>query len=78
MTGKRKKVVRPRFKDERVMVVERIELVGGTSDTFDENAPAIEDVLAAIASEVPDAEWERVPTDLSENLDHYLYGAPKR
>ncbi|HXW14394.1 MAG TPA: hypothetical protein VEN79_07775 [Terriglobia bacterium] len=28
----------------------------------------------AIAQEVPDEEWERVPSDLAKNLDHYLYG----
>jgi len=27
--------------------------------------------------QVPDSEWERVPADLSKNLDHYLYGGPK-
>jgi Arc/MetJ-type ribon-helix-helix transcriptional regulator len=38
----------------------------------------IEEVLAEIAAQVPDKEWERLPADLSDNLDHYLYGAPKR
>jgi len=30
-----------------------------------------------IAKDVPDADWESVPSDLSKNLDHYLYGAHK-
>ena len=30
-----------------------------------------------IGASVPMEEWEKVPTDLSINLDHYLYGAPK-
>jgi putative addiction module CopG family antidote len=30
-----------------------------------------------IAEAVPDAEWESVPSDLSKNLDHYLYGGQK-
>jgi antitoxin ParD1/3/4 len=30
-----------------------------------------------IAKDVPDQDWERVPADLSENLDHYLYGSKK-
>lgn len=38
---------------------------------------SLEKSFAAIAQEVPDAEWERVPTDLAKNLDHYLYGASK-
>lgn len=27
---------------------------------------------------VPAEEWDKVPADLAENLDHYLYGSPKR
>jgi hypothetical protein len=38
----------------------------------------IEDVLAELAAEVPQAEWDRLPKDLTDNLDHYLYGTPKR
>ncbi len=30
-----------------------------------------------LTADVPDSEWDRVPTDLARNLDHYLYGAPK-
>jgi len=38
----------------------------------------IEDVITELAREVPKEEWEKVPSDLSQNLDHYLYGGPKR
>jgi len=40
-------------------------------------ADSIEEIFAAIAQDVPDEDWERVPTDLSKNLDHYLYGTSK-
>jgi len=30
-----------------------------------------------ISAQVPREEWEKLPKDLSKNLDHYLYGAPK-
>ncbi|MGO9520279.1 MAG: type II toxin-antitoxin system ParD family antitoxin [Candidatus Korobacteraceae bacterium] len=30
-----------------------------------------------ITNDVPDADWNSVPSDLSKNLDHYLYGARK-
>lgn len=30
-----------------------------------------------LTADVPDSEWDKVPTDLARNLDHYLYGAPK-
>ena len=28
--------------------------------------------------DVPDSEFTELPTDGSENFDHYLYGAPKK
>ena len=31
-----------------------------------------------ISKEVPPEAWAELPTDGSLNLDHYLYGAPKR
>ena len=39
---------------------------------YDVNAPAIEDVLARLASEVPQEEWNKLPEDLTDNLDHRL------
>jgi len=27
---------------------------------------------------VPKGEWDRLPADLSDNLDHYIYGTPRR
>jgi len=40
-------------------------------------SPSLDKTFAAIAQNVPDEEWERVPTDLARNLDHYLYGTAK-
>jgi hypothetical protein len=42
---------------------------------------AVDFLLAAakrIAVEAPESELEKLPTDDGENLDHYLYGAPKQ
>jgi hypothetical protein len=53
------------------------------SDEISEVAPVtsprrpIWEVAREIGSSVPDAEWAKVPKDLAENLDHYLYGTPK-
>ena len=33
--------------------------------------------VVEIGAAVPSEDWARVPRDLSKNLDHYLYGAPK-
>lgn len=37
----------------------------------------IAEVFAVIARDVPEGEWAKIPSDLSRNLDHYLYGSPK-
>jgi hypothetical protein len=31
-----------------------------------------------IVRDVPNEEWEKLPRDGSANLDHYLYGAPRK
>ena len=38
----------------------------------------IEEIIRDLAAEVPQAEWDRLPRDLTDNLDHYLYGTRKR
>jgi antitoxin (DNA-binding transcriptional repressor) of toxin-antitoxin stability system len=42
-----------------------------------EPARPLDEVFSEIAAQVPDAEWERIPTDLAKNLDYYLYGSSK-
>ena len=36
------------------------------------------EVAAEIGASLPEEAWEKVPTDLSKNLDHHLYGAPRQ
>ena len=36
------------------------------------------EVIADIARTVPDEEWAKIPSDASYQLDHYLYGTPKK
>lgn len=36
------------------------------------------EMIAEIARRVPDEEWAKIPSDASYQLDHYLYGAPKK
>jgi len=45
---------------------------------YDLTARPIEDVLAELAREIPQEEWKKLPEDLTDNLDHYIYGSPKR
>jgi predicted DNA-binding antitoxin AbrB/MazE fold protein len=54
----------------------RVELAAGKKE-FDPNTPPIEEKLRAIMADVPKEEWDRLPADLTEHLDHYIYGTPK-
>jgi hypothetical protein len=38
---------------------------------------SILEIASAATLEVPEHEWDRLPDDLSINLDHYLYGSKK-
>ena len=43
----------------------------------DPNAPTIHDLmdkLDALFSDIPEEEWDKLPTDLSERHDYYIYG----
>ena len=35
------------------------------------------DFIDEISSQIPPEEWEKIPSDLSYNLDNYLYGTAK-
>ena len=36
------------------------------------------EVLAEIAAAIPTAELAKLPPDFTDQLDHYIYGTPKR
>jgi len=38
---------------------------------------SILEMVSEATREVPEREWERVPADLSKNVDHYLYGSKR-
>ncbi|MCH8164767.1 MAG: hypothetical protein IH889_04090, partial [Planctomycetes bacterium] len=58
--------------------VKELKVMPAGPTLFDSRAPAIEDVLTEIAAEVPDSEWAKLPEDLTDQLDHYLYGTPRQ
>jgi type I restriction enzyme S subunit len=39
--------------------------------TFDYIAPPIWEVVAKVSAQVPDEEWQKLPTDLAMNFDDY-------
>ena len=52
-------------------------LAASAEEELDPIAPAIEEKLRDSSADVPKAEWDRLPADLTEHLDHYIYGTPK-
>jgi Arc/MetJ-type ribon-helix-helix transcriptional regulator len=36
------------------------------------------DEALELTADVPAEEWDKLPTDLAEQHDHYIYGTPKR
>jgi hypothetical protein len=48
-----------------------------TAPKSETTAASIEDKLSALAAAVPREEWDGLPADLSDQLDHYVYGTPR-
>jgi len=47
----------------------------------DSSSPAGKPIWECIlerTADIPDEEWDKLPTDLANQHDHYLYGSPKR
>lgn len=42
------------------------------------DARRLMDDLGQLGAEVPTEEWDKLPADLTDQLDHYLYGTPRR
>ncbi len=59
----------------QVIAVEGLDFFPDGEPERDPNAPSIEEKILEMFREVPEEEWERVPSDLSTRLDYYLYGA---
>ena len=62
----------------QIQNVKYLEVIPDDAPSFDPNARRIEDIIEKNFSEVPDQEWDKVPTDLSHRHDFYLYGIDKR
>lgn len=45
---------------------------------FDFGARRIEDILRELSDQVPETDWSSLPADLTDDLDHYLYGTPSK
>ena len=67
----------PQGKLIRVLQVDELRLATDEK-SYDQSARPIEELLNELAKEIPQEEWDRLPSDLNDNLDHYLYGVPKK
>jgi hypothetical protein len=47
-------------------------------DKFKPVRRSLLDIWQEISKDVPQEEFDKIPTDASVNLDHYLYGVPKK
>jgi len=70
--------ISPQGKPIRFTEVESLELVTAGEPQYDASAPDIADEFARLAAEVPGEVWEQLPADFNYQLDHYLYGTPKK
>ncbi len=68
-----------RYRSADEVIREGLELLGEKErearPEASQEAQPLAQVFALIARNVPESEWARVPSDLSKNLDHYLYGS---
>lgn len=45
---------------------------------FDTTGMSISEIFIAAGKLIPEEEWAKFPPDFAENMDHYMYGLPKR
>jgi len=43
-----------------------------------ERTLSLEEEIDRIMADVPESEWAKLPPDLSDQLDHYIYGTPRQ
>ena len=65
----------PNFSGQKLRVL--VYPATGTSAEASDTRP-IAEVLAEIAAAIPAAELAQLPSDFTDQLDHYIYGTPKR
>ena len=50
---------------------------GPKSSEIETDPDSILEAVFKVTQKVSEQEWERIPPDLSKNVDHYLYGGKK-
>ncbi len=66
------------YQKVKMLPAEQQEKVLEFVDTLDASRKTIWDKLDERLKNVPTEEFAEIPADASANLDHYLYGAPRK
>jgi hypothetical protein len=61
-----------------IVAVAELEIRPAGEVPFGSSAKPIWEMIEQIGAEVPAVEWDKVPADGAQNLDHYLYGHAKK
>ncbi len=70
----------PEDEQDRVarLMLDEIEALGKENGERELQHKPISEVIQEITKDVPDEVWETLPKDGAAEIDHYLYGSPKR
>jgi hypothetical protein len=52
--------------------------VAQKSDAAAQEAKPVWEEILELTADVPEEVWDKLPADLAEQHDHYIYGTPKR
>jgi len=66
----------PRYAGHKMRLTVLPEMAQETPD--EQDTRSLEEKIAEIVSRVPEEEWNRLPSDMGDDLDHYIYGTPRR
>ncbi len=62
---------------EKIINIDCMKIISSEIDDYDYNARPFWEIAKEISDKVSDKEWGELPTDLSENFEHYMYGSTK-
>lgn len=65
-------------KINEMKTVEKLKTITSEESQYKQSAKPIGEILGELAKQVDPKEWQKLPNDVNENLDYYLYGTPKR
>ncbi|MGH9899042.1 MAG: hypothetical protein ACRD63_00430 [Pyrinomonadaceae bacterium] len=68
----------PNKQQEALRLLDTLASEPGSEPHGNVDCRPIWEIVEEVNAGLPADTWENVPTDGSINLDHYLYGAPKR